>query len=592
MRALIASFLLFTTTLSLAQGLQSPGRELLQSGSEPRFLPVDEAYQLAVAIEDEGLKLYWQIADEYYLYQHRFAFTLSDNGEDIAVEAQLPEALERTDEYFGQVRVYYHSADVRLRLARQPEQATLSVTFQGCADAGLCYPPEKKFFEIDFMSGSIAARDGPNTRASATASTESYGGTGGQALWYMLLLAFLGGSILNLMPCVFPILSLKVLAFTRSKDHARHLHGWVYSAGVVLSFLLIAALLIALQQAGRAIGWGFQLQSPGFVIALAYLFVAMGLSLSGLVHFGGNVMNVGSGLADRRGLQGSFFTGVLAVMVASPCTAPFMGTALGFAMTQPAPVALAVFAALGAGMASPLLLFSYSRAARTLMPQPGAWMDSLKQFLAFPLYGTAIWLLWVAGRQTGVNTMATALGGALVLVLGLWLWQRGGWKRGLAVLCMLGAVSLAMQRPPELVSSRTSVEEQGKVAWSEQKLDSLRRQGTPVFVDVTADWCLTCLANEAAVLFTDEMTSAFASHGVVYMVADWTNYDPDIAGFLARFGRTGIPLYLMYPSDPRQEPLVLPQILSKSTVLEALDKVSAKKSNLVINITEDRGILH
>ena len=203
---------------------------------------------------------------------------------------------------------------------------------------------------------------------------------------YMLVLAFMGGAILNLMPCVFPILSLKVLSFARSTDHDRHLHSWVYTAGVIASFVLVAAVLIGLQQAGSAIGWGFQLQSPGFVIALAYLFIAMGLSLSGLVELGGNLMNTGSGLASRGGLSGSFFTGVLAVVVASPCTAPFMGTALGFAVSQPPQIGLLVFAALGAGMAAPLLLFSYSGAARALMPKPGPWMETLKQLLAFPLY--------------------------------------------------------------------------------------------------------------------------------------------------------------------------------------------------------------
>ena len=396
----------------------------------------------------------------------------------------------------------------------------------------------------------------------------------------MLALAFVGGSILNLMPCVFPILSLKVLGFARSTDHDRHLHSWVYTAGVIASFVLVAAILIAAQRAGSAIGWGFQLQTPGFVIALAYLFVVMGLSLSGLIQLGGGVMNAGSGLADRGGLSGSFFTGVLAVVVASPCTAPFMGTALGFAISQPPQTGLLVFAALGAGMAAPLLLFSYSGAARKLMPKPGPWMETLKQLLAFPLYGTAIWLLWVAGRQTGVNTMAAALGGALVLALGLWLWRYGGWRKGLALACMLAAVSLGSWRGLDENGGHATQLSAGKVAWSEQQLAQLRSSGKPVFVDVTADWCITCIANETAVLLTDEMTAAFASHGVVYMVADWTNYNADIASFLQQHGRTGIPLYLMYPADPNQEPLLLPQLLTKNTVLEALRAVSSKKAEV------------
>jgi thiol:disulfide interchange protein DsbD len=385
------------------------------------------------------------------------------------------------------------------------------------------------------------------------------------------------------MPCVFPILSLKVLSFARSSDHDRHLHGWIYAIGVVASFVLVAAVLIALQQAGQAIGWGFQLQSPGFVIALAYLFVAMGLSLSGMVQLGGNIMNTGSGLADRGGFSGSFFTGVLAVVVASPCTAPFMGTALGFAVSQPPMVALLVFAALGSGMAAPLLLLSYSRTARKLMPKPGQWMETLKQLLAFPLYGTAIWLLWVAGRQTGVNTMTAALAGALVLALGLWLWRYGSWRKALALACIVAAAGLGSWRTLDENGSASAQLAAGKVAWSEQALAQLRSAGNPVFVDVTADWCITCLANESAVLMTQEMTAAFAAHGVVYMVADWTNYDADIADFLRRHKRNGIPLYLMYPADPGLEPLLLPQLLTKSTVLEALRKIAPQKPEIVAN---------
>jgi thiol:disulfide interchange protein len=581
MRALLTVLFLFAGNLAAGQGLPTAGSAGFGTPDKPDFLPVDEAYQLVVEVEpDRALRLYWQIADDYYLYQHRFAFSLEDSDGPIALDTTLPPALARNDEYFGDVQVYYGSADVQVRPTRVPETGSLTVTYQGCADAGLCYPPEKKSFRVDFAAGTATAVSRPAIRFAAAAQT-SVPATSGTLL-YMLLLAFLGGSILNLMPCVFPILSLKVLAFARSGDHDRHLHSWVYTAGVMTSFVAVAALLIALQAAGRAIGWGFQLQSPAFVIALAYLFVAMGLSLSGLLEFGGGIMNAGSSLAGRGGLRGSFFTGVLAVVVASPCTAPFMGTALGFALTQPPITALLVFAALGAGMAAPLLIFGYSGAARAIMPKPGPWMDTLKQLLAFPLYATAIWLLWVAGRQTGVNTMATALSGALLLALGLWLWRFGNWRRVIAGLCVIGAVALGAWRPANEQGS-AGVSLNGKVAWSEQSLEQLRREGKPVFVDVTADWCLTCIANETAVLLTDEMTSAFEAHGVVYMVADWTNYDPDIARFLESHGRTGIPLYLLYPADPTREPLLLPQILTRSTVLDALDEISDKKPEVAVN---------
>ena len=585
MRALFAAILLLASTLGNAQGLTagSAGNNPFASvGNEPEFLPVEEAYRLEVDLQENGeVRLYWQIADAYYLYQHRFGFTLTDDDGVIETRVQLPPALERTDEYFGEVRVYYNEADITLTPERAARQARLEVTSQGCADAGLCYPPRKQVFTLDFVSDTVA-ESATAPRGTGAASAPTAAASAGTLL-YMLLLAFAGGAILNLMPCVFPILSLKVLGFARSSDHDRHVHGWLYAAGVVASFVLVAAVLIALQQAGNAIGWGFQLQTPGFVIALAYLFVAMGLSLSGVVEIGGSVMNVGSGLADKQGKSGSFFTGVLAVIVASPCTAPFMGTALGFAVTQPAIIALAVFAALGAGMAAPLLLLSYSQLARTLLPKPGRWMESLKQFLAFPLYATAIWLLWVAGRQTGIDTMAVAMAGALVLAMGLWAWGHSNWHKVVTVICVALAISLGSWRGPgngEAGSQLTP----GTVAWSPAGLRELRGLGNPVFVDVTADWCITCIANEQAVLFTDEMTAAFAEHGVVYMVADWTNYDPEIADFIAEHGRNGIPLYLMYPADPGQAPLILPQILTSATVLEALQAVSIKNSDLAGNL--------
>lgn len=584
MRTLFALLLTLLCACAQASGFASASRDLAGLGAEPEFLPVEEAYQLEVEVTDErNLRLYWLIADNYYLYQHRFKFNLEDSTGPVGLDIQLPAGQEKTDEYFGDVVVHYRDADVTLTTTRPVENATLSVVSQGCADAGLCYPPYKEYFTVDFVSGAVTATDKPGSGAapgSGASAPVTPADDGTQpSLLYMLLLAFMGGAILNLMPCVFPILSLKVLSFARSTDHDRHLHSWVYSAGVVASFVAVAALLIALQQAGQAIGWGFQLQSPGFVIALAYLFVAMGLSLSGVIEFGGNLMNTGSSLANRSGLGGSFFTGVLAVVVASPCTAPFMGTALGFAVSQPAYIALLVFAALGAGMAAPLMLFSYSGAARRLMPRPGPWMETLKEFLAFPLYATALWLLWVAGRQTGINTLAVALAGALVLALGLWLWDQRTWRRGMALACLCAAIALGSMRGLDPAASSQAASD--KVAWSEHGVNTLRSDGKPVFVDVTADWCITCKANEAAVLLTDDISAAFAAAGVVYMVADWTNHNADIAELLKRYDRNGIPLYLMYPAESSAPPLILPQILTKQTVLDAIEAVSLQKQEVV-----------
>lgn len=583
MRGLLSALLLFSASLAFAQGLGSQATVNFGAASTPDFLPVEEAYRLEVEIlGDKRIRLYWQIADAYYLYQHAFKFKL--DGGAIALTPTFPPALERTDEYFGEVRVYYQQADLVLETETAiPTGGTLAVTSQGCADAGLCYPPRTQYFSLDTVAATAQELERPARSAQDVGSSAGTGAPG--TLPYMLLLAFLGGAILNLMPCVFPILSLKVLSFANSNEHDRHLHSWVYTAGVVVSFVAVAALLIGLQQAGRAVGWGFQLQSPGFVIALTYLFLVMGLSLSGLLQLGGSLMNTGNQLASKQGLPGSFFTGVLAVVVASPCTAPFMGTALGFAVTQPPLTGLLVFAALGLGMAAPLLVFSYSGGARKLMPRPGPWMDTLKQFLAFPLYAAAIWLLWVVGRQTGVNTMAAVLTGALALTMALWLWRFGGWRRALAVAFALAAISLGGWRGLDESGSRNSLLAEGRVAWSEPALAELRAAGKPVFVDVTADWCITCIANERAVLLTDTMQAAFAEHGVIYMVADWTNYDADIARFISAHGRTGIPLYLMYPADPTLAPIILPQILTDAAVLEALQAVSVKKTEVAHTLT-------
>ena len=568
--------LLCGATLSAAQDRSFPAAGLKLSAppslageaAYPEFLPVAEAYPLALEVVDEqSLRLIWQMPAGYYLYQHAFRFALQRRGETLASEPSYPPALTREDEYFGRVEVYYDSADVALTVPGGVRDSELSVTSQGCADAGLCYPPRTQYFRID-AAGEVREVAAPS--AQPVASTAPRAAT---SLPVMMLFAFAGGLILNLMPCVLPILSLKVFGFACAPAQDRHRHGVLYSVGVVASFLLIALLLIGLRGAGQAIGWGFQLQSSGFVIALAYLFVVMGLGMSGLVELGSRYMNLGSDLAGRGGASGSFFTGVLAVLVASPCTAPFMGTALGYALVQPAVPGLAVFAALGAGMAAPMLLLSYSETARRRLPRPGPWMNRLKQALAFPLYATALWLFWVAGRQSGVDVMAAALLGALLIALGLWCWRGNALAKGLSAACLAGAVTLASWRP-EQAAGVPNERPAGSVAYTEQRLRDLRARGVPVFVDVTADWCITCLANERAVLATDTIQAAFKNAGVTYMVADWTDYSADIADFVARHGRSGIPLYVLYDGD--KPPRLLPQLLRRRVVLDAIAGVQRR----------------
>ncbi|MDP9141680.1 MAG: thioredoxin family protein [Pseudomonadota bacterium] len=387
----------------------------------------------------------------------------------------------------------------------------------------------------------------------------------------VLLLALVGGLILNLMPCVFPVLSLKALALVRHADTAegaaeRRRQTYAYTLGVVLSCVAIAAAMLGLRSAGEAVGWGFQLQSPAFVALMAYVIFALGLSLSGVVEFGVGAMNLGSGLAQRPGLSGSFFTGVLAVVVASPCTAPFMGSALGYAMTQPAAVSLLVFATLGLGLALPFLLLGWFPALARWLPRPGAWMEQFKQFMAFPLYLTVVWLLWVLSRQTDAQAAAQVMLGLVAIAFALWLWHRSGWfARVLKLTALAAAIALLFTlsaRPQTGVSAADN-------SWSTERVAALRTEGRTIFVDFTADWCLSCKVNERTTLHGERVQNAFSARNVVSLVGDWTRSDPLITAELARFGRNGVPLYLVYVNGG--EPKVLPQLLTPEIVIDALD---------------------
>ncbi len=541
------------------------------------FLPVREAYRPAVTVGEDGLLLHWDIADGYYLYRHQFAFKTSAGAE---IAARIPAGEIKEDEFFGRVEVYYGALDIPLA-APADARFTLEVSAQGCADAGLCYPPTDWYWEIDTLAKTATATAAP-ARAITAPGLPAAELPPARSWLAMLLFAVLGGSILNLMPCVFPVLSLKVLAFASHKQEHLTLHGLAYTAGVVLSFLLVGAALLALKAAGQAVGWGFQLQQPWFVAALAYLFFAMGLSLSGFWQLGGSWMGFGNDLASRAGYAGSFFTGALATLVASPCTAPFMAPALGFAATQPNGQALAIFAALGFGMALPILVLCLNPRWLSRIPRPGAWMDHVKQALAFPLYATAIWLCWVAGQQTGPTGMMAVLAGALVITLGLWLWSFGRGRFGLLWrgIALLGfAVALSLPGSPLLksVGASSGADAQANRNWepySKERLATLRASGAAVFINATADWCITCLTNEKVTLSRQDVKDAFASHRVTYLKADWTHYDADITELLARFGRNGVPLYIFFPEGSTSQPIVLPQLLRPAAVIETLYEAS------------------
>lgn len=542
---------------------QSPG-----AAQDAEFLPVDEAYQQDFLFSEQGASAIFQIAPGYYLYRDKLALYRVDGAQKTPLPLTLPEGEVIWDDYFEkETEVYRVQLEVPLATLPADGPVQLEVHYQGCADAGLCYPPQVRHFSLDPAAASAT----PTTPSGPGASPPAVGGSGGAsplALPVALLLAFAGGLLLNLMPCVFPVLSIKLLAIAQVPG-GRQRHGWAYSAGVVLSFVLIAAMMLALRAGGQAVGWGFQLQSPVLIAALAYLFFAMGLGLSGVAEFGGRLMGLGSGLGTAKGLGGSFASGVLATVVASPCTAPLMGSALGFAVTQPAAVALSVFAALGAGMAAPFLLLTYLPALAERLPRPGPWMDKLKQLLAFPMYLTAVWLLWVLGRQTGSDGVALVLAGGVGIAFALWLWPRPDWHwgKGSVAIAVLAAAALLL---PRLPPSGDVAETAGYWrAYSPERLESARAEGRPVLANMTAAWCITCLANDKMVLASDTISGAVRELGVVALKGDWTNQDPQISKLLARYGRTSVPLYLLFPAGGG-EARILPQVLTREGLLAEL----------------------
>jgi thiol:disulfide interchange protein DsbD len=400
------------------------------------------------------------------------------------------------------------------------------------------------------------------------------------ALLHALGLALAGGLVLNLMPCVLPVLSVKALGLIRhGRGSAAVLrwHGLAYAAGVLSSFAMVAGALIALRAGGEQIGWGFQLQSPVFVTLLAYVLFTMGLGLSGVLVLGGRLTGAGQALAGRPGYAGSFFTGALATVAATPCTAPFMGVAVGFALTQPWTTALLVFEALGLGLALPYLALAFVPAWRRFLPGPGPWMERLQHLLAFPLYASAAWLVWVVSVQAGPQGVAVALAGLVLIAFAAWLHQvsRGATTRGrrvataVGIALAVGAVALGPLAAAGRSGAPVQAEGTGWEPFSPERLAELQARGRPVFVNFTAAWCITCLVNERVALRSPAIADAFARKGVVALKADWTSRDAAITRVLGSFGRSGVPLYVFYRGG-QADPTVLPQVLTESAVLEAI----------------------
>lgn len=404
-----------------------------------------------------------------------------------------------------------------------------------------------------------------------------------------LLYAFLGGMILNLMPCVFPVLSIKVLGFVQQSGEDKRkvlMHGVTFTLGVLASFWVLAGTLIALRTAGESLGWGFQLQQPEFVVVMLVVMFLFGLSMAGVFEMGTSAISL-QGKVKGNGLGGSFFSGVIATAVATPCTGPFMGQALGYALTLSAFQSLTIFTFLALGMATPYLVLSANPALINKLPRPGAWMETFKQVMAFPMFATCIWLIWLLGAHMGNDGLPFVLGGLLIVAIGAWIYGRWSspirkkttqrFASVLALVTVLGGIWMMMPRE--------QAEGEDEIAWqtySPELVAELSESGKPVFIDFTADWCLTCKANELRLFGSDDVLARIQDMDVQLVKADWTKRDSAITEALAKYGRSSVPLYLLYDGKAGTEPKVLPQVLSPDTFLKSLDEITAASGESIV----------
>lgn len=415
-------------------------------------------------------------------------------------------------------------------------------------------------------------------------------GGGAGKIWLAFLFAFLGGIILNLMPCVLPVLSIKIMSFVK-QAHDEHVqpwkHGLIFTLGVLVAFWALAGLLLILKAGGAHLGWGFQLQSPTFIIIVAAFIFLFGLSMLGVFEIGASLTTVGGAAQKYHGMMSSFVSGIIATIVATPCTAPFMGSALGFALTQPNWVALSVFTFLGLGMAAPFFILSSIPKLLKYVPKPGRWMESLEQFMGFLLVGTVVWLVWVLGVQAGINAVTLVLFDLFLTAVGAWIYGRWGnlampkktrilaWLMALVIVVGSNGYVLA-NIDSYTVSPQQTVGKGEGLHWqpfSEEKVAELTASGKPVFVDFTAAWCLSCQVNEQVAFGSEEVQKKFAELGITALKADWTSRDEKIGKALAKFGRNSVPLYVLYSGKQGDKPQLLPEIITPGIVLDALKSV-------------------
>jgi thiol:disulfide interchange protein len=542
---------------SLGDALHALGGKSSAAGNGP--LPPEQAFRLEALASSPGqLLLRWTMPKGYYLYKDQTTLQPHD-APGLTLKPTWPAGVMHQDAKYGSVTVYFDQLELPVAVDGDlagRQSLMLDASFQGCQDGGLCYPVMHRTLTID-LAGAGASTSAATSSASAVAPEMPPAGIAGTAVQVSLLSALLlalgGGLVLNLMPCVLPVLSIKAVSILESGESATSArrHALYYSAGVLCSFAALGLGILALRSAGHALGWGSQLQQPLLVGVLACVMLAVGLSMSGVVQFGASLGNTGASLASRSGPAGDFFTGVLAVVVASPCTAPFMGSALAYAFAAPMLAALLVFLMLGIGLALPFLLIGFVPSLARLLPRPGRWMETLKEVLAFPMYLTAVWLVWVLAHQRGADAVGLVLVAMVLLAMALWWFERSRHGRAfnkvvvaaLAIAALVPLYMLTHVAPP----ASTAAAQDGVVAYTPEKLASLRASDTPVFVDMTADWCVTCKANEHTVLDSDAFRALLKRTGAVYMKGDWTDVNPTISAFLQQYHSPGVPLYVVFP---------------------------------------------
>jgi len=471
------------------------------------------------------------------------------------------------------------SVTVEMKLADPPLPDVRSVKGVAVSESGWQGSAGRKAIEVAASVGATL----PGAAMGTTGGT-GIGGNVGGSLLAALAFAFIGGILLNLMPCVFPVLGIKVMGFVEhahGEERAMRLQGIAFAAGVLVSFLVLAGIMLGMRAGGAQLGWGFQLQSPAFVTLLAVLFFVLALNLNGVFEWGAFAQSMTSNLSARGRYADAFLSGVLATVVATPCTAPFMGAAVGFTLTQDAALSLAVFTVLGAGMALPVVMLAFFPGLLRRLPRPGAWMETFKQVLAFPLYATVAWLAWVIGAQVGNDAVLALLGGLVLVAMGAWAYGRWAGSGGLphtvfAVFLVAAGIAVAWPSGHPPASEVAAGDEAGWEAWSPEKVRSLTSQGHAVFVDFTAAWCVTCQVNKRIALHDADVVKAFAARDVVTLKADWTRQDTRITATLAQLGRNAVPVYALYvPGEDK--PRLLPEVLTPSLVLAEIAKLPPGK---------------